>query len=121
MRKTILLALLTTSLAAPALADDYPVSGRWGVVTTSTKGAIDCTGKRVISFAGNQRRDTGSVPAYRNVSVTPDEAGRYRVVDIFTNAQMSSANVSYALIVRDADHIEMHMQPGGTLKLQRCK
>jgi len=121
MRTTLLLALLTASLAAPALADDYPVSGRWGVVTTSTKGAIDCTGKRVISFYGNQRRDSGSVPAFRNVSVTADEAGRYSIVDTFSNAQVSSGNVSYTLIVRDADHIELHMQQGGTLKLQRCE
>jgi hypothetical protein len=71
MRSLILSALLVAALSAPAVADDYPVSGRWGVSTSSTKGAIDCTGTRVISFNGNQRKDSGGgVPAYRNVSVT---------------------------------------------------
>jgi hypothetical protein len=30
MRKTILTAMLISALAAPALADSYPVSGAWG-------------------------------------------------------------------------------------------
>lgn len=53
MRKMILSALLLGALASPALADSYPVSGRWGQTTSTDKGAIDCINRRVIAF---QRR-----------------------------------------------------------------
>jgi len=121
MRSLILSALLVAALSAPALADDYPLSGRWGVTTSSTKGAIDCAGKRVISFNGDQRRDSGGVPTSRNVSVMPAGEARYRIVDEFSNAQISSGRVIYTLVELDADHIELQLQQGGTLKLQRCK
>ena len=121
MRKTILSALLISALAAPALADSYPVSGAWGQSTSSAKGAIVCAGKRVITFNGNQRTDSkGGVPAYRNKSVTPAEASRYRIVDLFSNGQVRNGSVNYTLRLVDADHIEMNMSPGGMLKLQRC-
>jgi hypothetical protein len=58
MRKTILSAMLLSALAVPALADSYPVSGRWGQSTSSAKGAIDCSDIRVITFNGNQRTDS---------------------------------------------------------------
>jgi hypothetical protein len=122
MRKTILLALLTACLAAPAYADNYPVSGRFGVSTSANKGAINCDGKRVIGFDGNQRTDTGGgVPSYRNLSVTPAGQGRYRIVDEFSNGQVSGGRVIYTLVRQDADHLDMQLQQGGTLKLQRCK
>ncbi len=122
MRSLILSAALLVALAAPALADNYPVSGRWGVSTGTDKGTIDCTGKRVITFNGNQRTDSGGgVPAYRNVSVRSFERVRYSVVDAFTNAQVSDGRVYYTLIKIDADHIALEMQQGGTLTLQRCK
>ena len=80
MRKTILSAMLISALAAPALADSYPVTGAWGPSTSSDKGAIDCAGKRVITFNGNQRQDSnGGVPAYRNKSVTPAGPSSYRI------------------------------------------
>ena len=122
MRKTILTAMLISALAAPALADSYPVSGAWGQSTSSAKGTIVCAGKRVITFNGNQRTDSkGGVPAYRNKSVTPAEASRYRIVDLFTTGQISNASVNYTLRLVDDDRIEMTMQSGGTLKLQRCE
>ena len=64
MRTTILTALLVTVLATPALAQSYPVSGKWGESTSSEKGPIDCTdNRRVIDFSGNQRTDSnGGVP-----------------------------------------------------------
>ena len=105
----------------PALADNYPVAGDWGQSASSAKGAIDCAGKRVIDFNGDQRTDSkGGVPAYRNKSVTPAGASSYRVVDEFTNGQIS-----------DAQH-QLHAAPdrcrpyrnarqAGTLKLQRCE
>jgi hypothetical protein len=122
MRKTILSAMLMAALVAPALAAGYPVSGQWGQSTSSEKGAIDCGDKRVIEFKGNQRTDSkGGVPSYRNKSVTPQGSSTYRVVDQFSTGQISNASVNYTLRQVDDDHIELNMQPGGLLKLQRCK
>ena len=104
--------MLMTALAAPALADSYPVSGAWGQSASSEKGAIDCAGKRVITFNGNQRTDSnGGVPAYRNKSVTPAGPSSYRIVDLFSNGQINNAQVVFTLRQVDADHIEMTMQP----------
>jgi hypothetical protein len=121
MRKMILPAVLFCTLAMPALADNYPVTGVWGQSTSSAKGAIDCSGKRVVSFSGNQRTDSnGAVPAYRNKTVT-QIGSSYRVVDQFSNGQVNAGSTSYTLRQIDADHIELQMQQGGTLKLQRCE
>jgi hypothetical protein len=122
MRKTILSAMLIGALAMPALADSYPVTGAWGPSTSSDKGVVDCAGKRVITFNGNQRQDSkGGVPAYRNKSVTPAGPSSYRIVDQFSTGQINNAQAAYTLRLVDADHIEMDMQSGGTLKLQRCE
>lgn len=122
MRSLILTTALLVALAAPALADTYPVSGRWGQSASTQKGPIECHGRRVITFSGNQRRDTGGgVPSYRNVSVTPDERAHYRIVDEFTNGPIHAGSVYYTLVMIDADHIALQMQQGGTLTLQRCK
>jgi hypothetical protein len=122
MRKMILPAVVLLALAVPAQAATYPVSGKWGQSTKSEKGVIDCSKLRVIDFKGDQRTDSkGGVPAYRNRSVTPLGASSYRVVDEFTTGQISNAHLNYTLSQVDADHIEMNMQPGGLLKLQRCK
>jgi hypothetical protein len=120
---TLLTSLaVTAALAAPAAAASYPISGRWGQSSSSAQGTIDCSGKRVIAFNGNQRTDSdGGVPAYRNRSVTPDGARQWRVVDEFSNGQVNDGHTTYTLHEVDGDHIVMHMQPGGTLKLQRCK
>jgi hypothetical protein len=121
MRKAILSAMLLSALAAPALADNYPVTGKWGQSANSAKGAIDCTGIRVITFYGNQRTDSnGGVPAYRNKSVTAAGSSTYRIVDEFSTGQVNAAQTSYTLRQIDADHIEMKGQVG-TLKLQRCR
>jgi len=121
MRKMILSAMFIGALALPALADTYPVSGRWGQSSSSDKGAIDCTNKRVIAFNGNQRTDTGGgVPAYRNKSVRSAGPSRYRIIDVFSNGQVNNAQVSYTLNLVDDDHIVMNGQTG-TLKLQRCQ
>ena len=122
MRRLILTVItLAAALAAPALAATYPVSGRWGQSASDKKGAIDCHGRRVIAFNGNQRTDSGgSVRAYQNRSVTDDGPGQYRIVDIFSNGQISGGHVSYTLRRIDADHIVLQLQ-SGTLTLQRCK
>jgi len=122
MRKTILSAMLLAALAAPALAQSYPVSGPWGQSASSEKGAIDCAGKRVINFKGDQRTDSkSSVPGYHIKSVTPEGPSHYRIVDQFTTGQIRNGSVNYTLRQVDADHIELNMQPGGMVKLQRCK
>ena len=122
MHKMILSAMLLTALAAPAFAAaSYPVAGKWGQSTSSEPGPINCGGLRVIEFKGDQRTDSkGGVPAYRIRSVTA-EGSSYRIVDEFTTGQISNGHVSYTLSKLDADHIELAMQPGGTLRLRRCK
>jgi hypothetical protein len=116
----ILPAVLFCALATSALADNYPVSGSWGQSASSAKGAIGCSGKRVITFNGNQRTDSkGGVPTYRNKSVTGGPT-RYRVVDVFSNGQINNAQVVYTLSLVDADHIALSGQTGA-LKLQRCQ
>ena len=121
MRKTILFAVLLGALAAPAWAASYPVSGRWGESAGAAKGAIDCSGKRVIAFNGDQRTDSkGGVPAYRNLTVTRAGPARWHIVDEFNTGQIR-ARATFTLQQIDADHIEMILQPGGTVKLRRCK
>jgi hypothetical protein len=121
MRSLILSAALAAALAAPACAGVYPVSGNWGQSTSSAKGPIDCIGKRIIGFNGDQRTDShGGVPAYRNRTVTTAGPSQFRIVDEFSNGQVSGGRTSYTLHQVDDDHIVMQMQ-GGTLKLQRCK
>jgi hypothetical protein len=122
MHKAILSALLFGALAAPASAATYPISGQWGQTPAGKQGTIDCAGKRVIAFNGNQRTDTGGgVPAYRNHSIIADGPSQYRVVDEFTNGMVSDGYVNYTLRVVDNDHIELRLQQGGNLTLQRCK
>ncbi|MGE0060654.1 MAG: hypothetical protein AB7T86_01105 [Xanthobacteraceae bacterium] len=116
-------ALLVVALASPALADNYPVSGRWGENRSGDpdKGAIDCNGRRVVGFNGNQRTDSkGGVPAYRNISVRPYADG-WRIVDEFTTGQISGGRTNITLRKSGNDRIELSLQGGSTLKLQRCK
>ena len=122
MRTTILTALLVTALATPALAQSYPVSGKWGESTSSEKGPIDCTdNRRVIDFNGDQRTDSnGGVPEYRNKSVQRVGQSDYRIVDEFSNAQVSAGQSEYTLRKIDSDRIVMN-QSGTALNLQRCK
>ena len=118
----LLIVTALIALSAPALADSYPVSGRFGVVTSFTDKPPDCAGKRVIAFNGDQRTDSkGGVPAYRNRKVEAAGASAWRVVDIFTTGQISNAQAIYTLRQVKDDRLEMAMQPGGTIKLQKCK
>jgi len=116
------LAALLLALAAPALADSYPVTGRFGVVAGFTDEPLDCTGQRTIAFAGNQRTDShGGVPAYRNSTVVADGAARWQVTDVFSTGQIANAQAVYTLHALDDRRVEMILQTGGTLMLQRCK
>jgi hypothetical protein len=122
LRSTILIATVLTTLAAPAFAADYPVSGRWGQSNSSANGPIDCGKLRVIAFNGDTRTDSnGGVPAYRIKSITAEGSSAHRITDEFTTGQIRNGTTRYTLRQIDADHIEMNMQPGGALKLQRCK
>jgi hypothetical protein len=109
------------ALASPALADNYPVSGRWGESRNGDKGSVDCAGRRIIGFNGNQRTDSkGGVPAYRNVSVQRYGDG-WRIVDEFTTGQISGGRTNLTLRKSGDDSIELRLQGGSTLTLQRCK
>ena len=123
MRISILSAAFFAALLLPAQAQVYPVQGKWGQSAGSEKGAIDCTHiKRIIEFIGNQRTDSnGGVPSYRNQSVQSEGPSTYRVVDEFSTGQISAGHTTYGLRKIDADHIEMNMQDGSSLKLQRCR
>jgi hypothetical protein len=122
MQKAIMSALMLAALAAPALAETYPVSGKWGQSAGTDKGPVDCGKLRVIEFNGDQRTDSnGGVPAFRLRSIETQGPSGYRVVDEFTTGQISNAHASYTLKKIDPDHIELNMEPGGLLKLQRCK
>jgi hypothetical protein len=123
MRTIILSAVLISALAGLSEAQVYPVQGRWGQSSSTEQGTIDCTGnKRIIVFTGDQRTDsTGGVPIFRNQSVRPDGPSTYRVVDEFSTGQISAGHTTYGIRLIDADHIEMTMQDGSSLKLQRCE
>lgn len=122
MRIAILSVLVLTAVATSAQAQSYPVSGKWGESTSSEKGPIDCTdNRRVIDFMGNQRTDSnGGVPEYRNKSVQSVGQSDYRIVDEFSNAQVSAGQSEYTLRKIDSDRIVMN-QSGTALNLQRCK
>ena len=122
MRTLILTALLMTTLATSALAQSYPVSGRWGESNSSEKGPIDCSrNRRIVDFSGNQRTDSnGGVPVYRNKSVQSVGQSDYRIVDEFSNGQVTLGQNEYTLRKIDSDHIVIN-QSGTVLNLQRCK
>jgi hypothetical protein len=117
------LGLILACLACtPALAATYPVAGLWGDVPGAPPGPVDCSGKRVIAFNGDQRTDSGGgVPGYHLKSITPLGAHQWRVVDDFTTGQIRNGTVSYTLRQADADHLDMDLQRGGTLTLRKCK
>ncbi|MBS0245558.1 MAG: hypothetical protein JSR61_02980 [Proteobacteria bacterium] len=116
------LAAVTLTAAVPAFAGNYPISGRWGVSASTAPGPIDCTKLRVITFNGNQRTDTGGgVPAYRNRTITDDGLSQWRVIDEFTTGQISNAQARYTLKLDGTDRAEMNLQPGGLVKLRKCK
>jgi hypothetical protein len=123
MKRHVVIGLIAClTAAAPALADTYPVSGKWGVSASTDKGPVDCSKLRVITFNGDQRTDSGGgVPAFRNRFVHPDNATRFRVEDEFTTGQIANAHVDYTLHQVDGDHLDMNLERGGLLKLRKCK
>jgi hypothetical protein len=120
IRAVPLLSCLALAFAAPAMADTYPVSGKWTYENVSGEGPAPECGKRYMSFEGNQRRDTGGgVPSYRNFSVEQNGSS-YNVVDEFSTGQIT-ARSAYTLRQSDADHLELKLSAGPTIKLRRCQ
>jgi hypothetical protein len=60
------------------------------------------------------------VPEYRNKSVQTDGPSNYRIVDEFSNAQVSAGHSEYTLRKVSPDHIVLN-QSGTALNLQRCR
>ncbi len=115
MRPLILTSALAAVLPRPAVADSYPVSGRFAVGTFPSDEVIACADRRVIRFFGAERTDS------RGGVVRQEGEGRYRVADWFSNGQVRNGQVFYDLLVFDADHLQMDLDLGGTLRLQRCR
>ena len=105
-----------------AQAATYPVSGAWTYENASEKGPAKSCGKRNLRFEGNLRYDTGSgAPEYKNISVTKIDAAKWNIVDEFFTGMMRG-RVPYTLRIVDADHIELHLERGGTTTLlRRCE
>jgi hypothetical protein len=126
MAKARILALSLLALAAAsagvAVADSYPVSGRWTYKDASAPGpASDCKAP-TMEFRGAQRLDSeGGVPQFRNVRVEPSSSTLYRVTDEFFTVQIRG-RVTYTLRIRDKDHVEIHYERGGkNVVLRRCR
>jgi hypothetical protein len=123
-RTTSLIVAIPLTLIAVTAAQgaNYPIDGRWGVTASTQKGPVDCSTLRIISFKGNQRTDTGGgVPAFRNRSIQQNGSSEFRIVDEFTTGQISNAQARYTLTIIEPDRVEINQQPGGLLKLRKCK
>ena len=107
-------------IAGFAVAQSYPVTGKWTYEDTGGEGpARDC-GKRYMDFQGERRFDTGGgVPDYRNRSVSGD-GDEYRLSDEFDTGQIR-ARVDYNIRRVDNDRIELKLPYNKTVKLRRCQ
>jgi hypothetical protein len=124
-----LISLALASAVGTACADTYPVSGTWTYENASEKGPAKNCGKKVARFNGTTRQDTAtSAPEYKNVSVTRDGAGGWRLVDEFYTLQVRG-RVNLSIRLLDEDHIEIQYDrvniqsdrgAGKTFLLRRC-
>ena len=92
--RTFCLACLTAAIvslpiiAGFAVADSYPVSGKWTYEDTGGEGPARECGQAHMEFAGDRRFDKGGgVPDYRNRTITQD-GDDYRLVDEFNTGQI---------------------------------
>lgn len=114
-------AVIALASITPAIAAGYPVGGIWTYDYSPAKGPAAICNEPQMSFAGERRFDGGSgAPDYRNISVTTDGPGRYKVVDQVYNGQVRG-HVDYTLRIIDADHIELAFSLGGETLLRRCR
>jgi hypothetical protein len=116
----LITAAVALLIVTAAIADTYPISGKWTYDNPKAEGPAEDCGPRYMSFEGVLRRDTGGgISSFRNFSVDQVGNTRYRVVDMFTNA-MINARQTYTLRVVDDDHIELDLQAGPVIPLRRC-
>jgi hypothetical protein len=107
-------------LAGLAVAQSYPVTGRWTYEDSGGEGPAPECGTRYMDFQGERRFDTGGgVPDYRNRSVTRN-GDEYRLVDEFNTGQVR-ARVDYNIRRVDKDRIELKLPQDKTVKLRRCE
>jgi hypothetical protein len=107
-------------LAGFAVAQSYPVTGKWTYENTGGEGPAPECGKRTMEFAGERRFDKGGgVPDYRNLSASRS-GDEYKMVDEFNTGQIR-ARVEYNIRRIDNDHIEMKTRQGQTIPLRRCQ
>ena len=124
-RKTSIVWLTAAIVSLPiiaglAVAQSYPVSGKWTYEDKAGEGPAPECGRRYMEFAGERRFDTGGgVPDYRIRSVTRNGED-YRVVDEFNTGQIR-ARVDYSIRIVDNDRIELQLPQGKSVKLRRCQ
>ena len=107
-------------IAGFAVANSYPVSGKWTYDDTGGDGPAKECGKRYMDFRGERRFDTGGgVPDYRNRTITQD-GDNYSLVDEFNTGQIS-ARLNYNIRRVDNDRIELKLPANKTVKLRRCE
>ncbi len=107
-------------IAGFAVAQSYPVSGKWTYDDSGGEGPAAECGKRYMDFQGERRFDTGGgVPDYRNRSVTGD-GEQYQLTDEFNTGQIR-ARVDYNIRRIDNDRIELKLPQGKIIKLRRCQ
>jgi hypothetical protein len=107
-------------IAGLAVAQSYPVSGKWSYEDTGGDGPAPECGKRYMEFSGERRFDTGGgVPDYRNRSVTRD-GDEYRLVDEFNTGQIR-ARVDYNIRRVDNDRIQLKLPQDKSVTLRRCQ
>ena len=107
-------------IAGFAVAQSYPVTGKWTYDDTGGDGPAKECGKRYMDFRGERRFDTGGgVPDYRNRTVTQD-GDNYSLVDEFNTGQIS-ARLNYNIRRVDNDRIELKLPANKTVKLRRCE
>jgi hypothetical protein len=124
-RKFCLTCLTAAIVALPiiagfAVADSYPVQGKWTYDNTGGEGPAPECGSRTMEFSGDRRFDKGGgVPDYRNRTMTQD-GDNYRLTDEFNTGQIQ-ARVDYNIRRIDKDHIELRLPANKTVKLRRCQ
>jgi hypothetical protein len=116
----VLAAVALTMSYGEALAQGYPVSGKWTYENAAAAGPAQDCGKRFMDFQGARRFDKGgSVPDYRNLSAEQSGGNEYRLTDEFYTGQIHG-RTNYTLQKRDENHIELRMS-GKTIPLRRCE
>jgi hypothetical protein len=107
-------------LSGSALAQDYPVLGRWTYENASAEGPAENCGQRHMTFEGVRRFDTGGgVPVYRNVGVQQVADDEFRIVEAFNTGSIDG-NVRYTLRKIDENRIVIELA-GHVIPLRRCK